>query len=247
MYEQGLVVKVGGSIAERSALLTELVAYPGPLVVVHGGGPAIGAHLERLGMPTRFIAGERVTPAEQVAEVEMVLTRLGKVMAHELSRAGRLAIGVSGRDAGFLRARPKAELGRVGELVAVATAFLRGLLEKGLTPVVSPIAVDEEGALNVNADFVAAEIAGALGWPVAFFTDVPGVLLTPGDASSLVREVSIKEVTALVESGVVSGGMVAKVRAAVRAVAAGAPWSAIAGADTPLSGVLRGEFGTRVV
>ena len=248
MAAEALVVKLGGSLGGAEPALAEVAGYAGAVVLVHGGGPQIGAHLERLGFSTRFEAGERVTPPEQLEAVEMVLTRLGKRLAHALSERGRPAVAVSGRDAGFLRARAEARLGRVGRIERVDVSLLFALLEQGYTPVVSPIAVDHEGALNVNADLAAAAVAGALGWPVVFFTDVPGVLADPGDEGSRYPVLTRAEAEALMARGTIAGGMVPKVAAAFLALEAGAPWAAIArGEPGVLAGVAAGQAGTRLV
>ncbi len=248
MAAEALVVKLGGSLGGAEPALAEVAGYAGAVVLVHGGGPQIGAHLERLGFSTRFEAGERVTPPEQLEAVEMVLTRLGKRLAHTLSERGRPAVAVSGRDAGFLRARAEARLGRVGRIERVDASLLFALLEQGYTPVVSPIAVDHEGALNVNADLAAAAVAGALGWPVVFFTDVPGVLADPGDEGSRYPVLTRAEAEALMARETIAGGMVPKVAAAFLALEAGAPWAAIArGEPGVLAGVAAGQAGTRLV
>ena len=248
MARASLVVKLGGSLGGAEGLLGELAGFGGGLVLVHGGGPQIGEHLDRLGLDTRFEAGQRVTPPEHLDAVEMVLTRLGKLLAGGLSRRGRPSVGVSGRDAGFMRGREEPRLGRVGRVEAVDAGFLLGLLGLGYTPVVTPIAVDDEGALNVNADLAAAAVAGALSWPVVFVTDVPGVLADPGDPGSLVGELSRQEAEALLAAGVIAGGMVPKVGAAFLALERGAPWAAVArGEPGFLDRVLAGRAGTRFV
>ena len=242
-----MLVKLGGSLKGAEVLLDELAAYPGPLAVVHGGGPQIGAQLEALGFTTRFEGGERVTPPEQLLAVEQVLTQLGKALAHGLTQRGRPAVGVSGRDAGFLRARAEARLGRVGRVYRVETGLLWRLLAAGYTPVVTPIAVDDAGALNVNADLAAAAVAGALAWPVIFFTDVPGVLADPEDPESRYPELDRARVAGLLQAGTIRGGMIPKVNAALAALAAGAPWAAIApGEPGSLAAVLAKRAGTRL-
>jgi len=241
-----LLVKVGGSLREAEALLDELAAYPGPLVLVHGGGPEIGAWLARLGMESRFVGGLRVTPPEQVEVVEMALYLTGKRLASGLSRRGRKALALSGRDALCLRGRPLPGLGRVGEVVGVEAGLLRDLLEKGYTPVLAPIALDEEGPLNVNADTAAGAVAGALGWPAVFLTDVEGVYRDPADPRTRIPRLTAEGVAALKGAGVIQGGMIPKVEAALAALRAGAPWAAIAkGGPRVLEGVLRGEEGSR--
>ena len=246
MAEERLLVKLGGSLGGAAGVLDELAAHPGELVLVHGGGPQIGAFLARLGFSTRFEAGERVTPPEQLEAVEMVLTRLGKELAHRLSLLGRPAVAVSGRDAGFLRGQAEVRLGRVGRIEEVDAGFLEALLAAGYTPVVSPIAVDREGALNVNADLAAAAVAGALAVPAVFLTDVPGVLADPKDPGTRIPRLGRFEAEALIAAGTVAGGMVPKVAAALLALDRGAPWAAIAtGSPGVLAEVLAGRAGTR--
>lgn len=243
---EALLVKVGGSLKGAETLLDELAGYPGPLVLVHGGGPEIGALLERLGFQSRFVGGLRVTPKEQLEAVEMALYLTGKRLAEGLSRKGRKAIALSGRDALCLWGRALPELGRVGEVVRVETGLLLDLLEGGYTPLLAPIALDEEGPLNVNADTAAGAVAGALGWPAVFLTDVEGVYRDPQDPATRLSHLSPEAVAALKAQGVIQGGMIPKVEAALKALQAGAPWAAIAkGERGVLARVLSGEAGTR--
>lgn len=243
-----LLVKIGGSLKGADGLLDELAAYPGPLVLVHGGGPNIGEWLGRVGLETRFHQGLRVTPPEQMAVVEMVLTTLGKQLAYGLSRRGRPSVALSGRDAGLLEAIPLSpEFGRVGEVTKVEADVLKGLLETGLTPLIAPIGMDAEGPLNVNADTAAGAVAGALGLPAVFLTDVVGVLRDPKDPSTRFPDLAENEVEKLIEEGIISGGMIPKVEAALNALAKGALWAAIAnGGRDILNGVLSGGAGTRL-
>jgi acetylglutamate kinase len=243
-----LLVKIGGSLKGASELLDEIAAYAGPLVLVHGGGPNIGEWLNRMGFETHFHKGLRVTPPDQMEVVEMVLTTLGKGLAHGLTQRGRPAVALSGRDAGLLRANLlEPELGRVGEVSRVNTKVLEQLLSIGLTPLIAPVGLDGQGPLNINADTVAGAVAGAMGLPAVFLTDVVGVLRDPKDPSSRFGELSRAEVQTLIAQGVISGGMIPKVEAALGALDKGAPWAAIArGARGVLEAVLSGEAGTRV-
>jgi acetylglutamate kinase len=242
------LVKIGGSLKGAAELLDELAAYPGPLVLVHGGGPSIGEWLGRMGFESRFHRGLRVTPPEQMEVVEMVLSTLGKQLAHGLSARGRQAIALTGRDAGLLEARPlESGLGRVGEVSAVKSGVLEGLIEAGITPLVAPIGLDGQGALNINADTAAGAIAGALCLPAVFLTDVVGVLRDPKDPATRYARLTRAEVQALIAQGVISGGMIPKVEAALNALDKGAPWAAIArGERGVLPGVLKGQAGTRI-
>ncbi len=244
-----LVVKIGGSLDGADGLVHELARHDGELVLVHGGGPRIGEALASHGFDTRFVNGLRVTPPEQFDIVERVLTQAGKQLADQLSRLGRLAVALSGRDARLLSAEPiSEELGRVGRVTSVSTSLLLTLLNRHLTPVVSPIAVGKDGAYNVNADEVAAAVAGCLAEPLVYFTDVPGVLRDPDDPESRMPVLGRDEAEELIESGVIGGGMIPKTTAALQALELGAPWVLIApGGPGTLTGVLSGKLGTRIV
>lgn len=155
-------------------------------------------------------------------------------------------MALSGRDALCLKGRALPGLGRVGEVVEVEVGLLQDLLAKGYTPLLAPIALDEEGPLNVNADTAAGAVAGALGWPAVFLTDVEGVYRDPKDPRTRFPRLTPKEVEALKGEGVIQGGMIPKVEATLSALRAGAPWAAIAkGERGVLEAVLRGEAGTR--
>jgi len=247
--EQALLVKIGGSLKEADDLVEEISAYPGPLVLVHGGGPRIAEWLNRLGFETHFHQGLRITPPEQMEVVEMVLTTLGKHLADGLSKRGRPSVALTGRDAGLLEARLlDPMLGRVGEVTRVNTRVLQGLLQAGLTPLIAPIGLDAQDSLNINADIAAGAIAGALGLPAIFLTDVVGVLRDPKDPTSRLVQLNQSQVQALLQEGIISGGMIPKVEAALNAVQKGAPWATIArGGRDILRGVLEGRAGTRIL
>ncbi len=216
------------------------------IVVVHGGGPVIAQALAAAGLPSRFVRGLRVTDERAIATVEAALTLLGKRLAQEIGDA----IGVTGRDAGLLRAAvADPQLGRVGRMTHVAADRLGALLAAGLTPVVACLALDDEGApLNVNADEVAGAVAGALRAPVAFLTDVPGVLDDPDDPASLLPRLGAAEARARIADGRIAGGMIPKVEAALDALAQGAPSAAILDGRTPdaIASALGEAGGTRL-
>ncbi|WP_243123186.1 acetylglutamate kinase [Thermaerobacter sp. FW80] len=212
------------------AMLRALGVRP---VVVHGGGKAITAWLDRLGLPARFVDGLRVTDAATLAVVEMVLAgQVNKALVTGLNQAaGRpIAVGLAGCDAGLLVARPKRpggrDLGYVGEIVRVNTAFLLQLLEAGFVPVISPVAIAGGGTrYNVNADDAAAAVAGALrAEKLVFLTDVPGVMAdVDGDGEpEVVSRLDADTARAFMARGEIRGGMVPKVEAGLRALAAGA-------------------------
>jgi len=213
-------------------------------VVVHGGGPVIERDLARLGIESRFLRGLRVTSPEAMEVIEASITKLSKELAQEVGSA----IGLTGRDAGLLIAEPLGdEYGLVGRVSEVNTGLLRALLRAGLAPVVGCIAVSATGEpLNVNADWAAGAVAGALAAPVVFLTDVPGVMRDPARPESLAARLSTAEARRWIEEGVISGGMIPKVEAALWALERGAPSATIASGMTPgvLGRAARGEAGT---
>jgi acetylglutamate kinase len=222
------VVKIGGSALGDAAWLkafADAASTSGvPLVVVHGGGPDITVLSERLGVEVQWHEGRRVTPPETLDVAAMVLTgRINKRIVATLLSAGVDAVGLSGIDGGLIRAQlaDGGALGRVGRTTSVRAALLRSLLLAGHTVVVSPISLGNDGeALNVNADDAAAAIAAALNaTELIFLTDVPGVR----DAAGLRRWLDAGEAAALVDSGVVFGGMGVKLGAGVRALDSGVP------------------------
>ena len=216
------------------------------MVVVHGGGPVIERDLARLGISSAFLRGLRVTTPEALETIEKALTMLGKELSQEIGGA----IGVTGRDSRLLiGTQLEAELGRVGRVETVNTTLLETLLNADITPVVGCIAVDGAGeALNVNADWAAGAVAGALDAPVIFLTDVNGVRRNPNDSGSLASSLNATEVRAWIAHGTISGGMIPKVEAALHALERGAPSATIASGMEPgiLERALRGEAGTTV-
>lgn len=246
------VVKYGGNAmgdpATRrafAAALAALAAEKGPGVVVHGGGPYIQEGLDEARIESRFEGGRRVTGDDAIGIVENVLSVLGKHLAGEIGDA----VALTGRDARVLEAEvADAALGRVGRITAVRTELLLGLTALGMVPVLACLAVDVAGApLNVNADDVAGAVAGALAAPVAFLTNVPGVLDDPNDPTTLVRELREDDVRARIGDGRIAGGMIPKVEAALNALAWGAPEALIADgrAADRLADALSGRQGTR--
>ncbi len=220
-----LVIKLGGSTLEhqRSVLqdivwLRSLGANP---VLVHGGGPYINEWLTKLNIPTRFENGLRVTDATTLEIVRMVL--LGQVnqsLVLMASQLGGRAIGLSGTDGNMVRARIADErLGFVGEVEAVDPSPVQALIEQGFIPVVAPLGQGEYGqCLNINADLVAAHLAGALNAEkLIFLSNVVGICRADG---SLISELSEEEARRLIDEGVISGGMIPKVSACLDALVA---------------------------
>ncbi|HMQ31851.1 MAG TPA: acetylglutamate kinase [Chloroflexaceae bacterium] len=245
--ERATVVKVGGNELDDPAFLAGLsaavAAFPGPLVLVHGGGKEISAALDREGLPVQFVDGLRVTSPEAMAVMQRVVCgTINKRVVAGLVAAGARALGLSGIDLALLRCAPHrpggADLGRVGVVTHVDAGAIRAMLGQGWLPVFAPVALGADDGLsyNVNADMVAQAIAAALGGAeLLFVSNVPGVLLDGQVAPRL----GAAAVEAAIASGAIAGGMVPKVRAALEALAAGAASARI----TNLAGFAAG--GTR--
>lgn len=236
------VIKYGGhamgdaelarDFAEDVVLLKAVGINP---VVVHGGGPQIGAMLKRLGVESRFIGGLRVTDAATAEVAEMVLAgKINKEIVAWIDAAGGRAIGISGKDARLVTAEKvtrtepdrnsgierHVDLGFVGDPVAVDPSILTMLASQNVIPVVAPVALGADGhTYNINADTMAGAIAGALGAARFFLlTDVAGVLDKAGELQSDLHPARIAELKA---DGTISGGMIPKVETCVAAVEAG--------------------------
>jgi len=225
-----VVLKLGGSAMEDPELAERFAQDVGLLrtvgirpVVIHGGGPQVSALSERLGLPTEFREGFRVTDAETLRVAKMVL--VGEINTHvvsALNRAGTPAVGLSGDDGNLLLAtkfEPGGDdLGFVGEVAHVNTGLLDHLMEVAV-PVIATIATDGRGqSYNVNADPAAAAVAVALrAAKLVMLTDVPGLLVD----GELVAEISVSEAERLLEAGTAEGGMAPKLRAAADAVRGG--------------------------
>ncbi len=245
------VLKVGGAELADGPVLAQLVEALVPLarerhlVVVHGGGAEIADLQKRLGLQPAFVEGLRVTDADSLQVAQMVLSGLvNKRLTGRLVAKGVRALGLSGVDGGIMRARrlvhPKGDLGFVGEITDVDAGCLNDLLGLGFTPVLSPISLGENGLVyNVNADHAALAVAGALGAvELIFLTDVPGV--RHGDR--LLPRLTVHAAEEHIAAGVITGGMIPKVRSALEAVAQGVSTARI----TDLAGLTVGS-GTIVV
>jgi len=254
-----LVVKIGGStLGSHDTTLEDLVALQGrgwrPLVV-HGGGALVSEWLKLHDTPTRFVRGLRVTDAASLRVVVAVLAGLiNKELVAALNALGGRAIGLSGADGALIRVSPlDPELGYVGQIERVDGDMLRRLLDEPYLPVVAPLGLlwqdggPRNQIMNINADTVAGEAALALGarWLV-FLTDVPGIV--GRDGHSLAR-LAPGEAAALVEEGIVSGGMIPKVEACLRAAAGGTRTAIIDGRQPHalLAALDRGELAGTVV
>lgn len=227
-----VLVKYGGAAMENEQtkhLVCEEVAALASLgikmVVVHGGGKEISRMMERVGLIPHFIDGLRVTDPEAMKITEMVLSgTINSDLVSRITRAGAHAVGLSGRDARLLEAKRTRgkngeDLGQTGEVVATNTAPIVATLSADLVPVVSPVGETSAGEpLNLNADYAAAAIAGALrAESCVFLTDVPGVK----KGGEVQQSLSHTEIEALIADGTISGGMIPKVQCALRALEAG--------------------------
>ncbi len=235
------VVKYGGhamgdgalaaGFAQDVVLLKAVGINP---VVVHGGGPQIGAMLKRLGVKSEFVDGLRITDAETAQVAEMVLAgSINKEIVALIQAAGGRAVGISGKDAGLVTARKlerrtptdsaiehEVDLGFVGEPAHVDRSLLDTLARADLIPVLAPIGAGEDGhTYNINADTMAGAVAVALGAArFLLLTDVPGVLNRDGN---LLTELDPADIATLIADGTISGGMIPKVETCVVAVTQG--------------------------
>jgi len=219
------VVKVGGNELDRRewvAACANALVGAAPVVVVHGGGQAVSALSRRLSLPVEKRDGLRVTTPEIAEVVEMVLGGpVNRLLVSALRAAGLDAIGLSGVDGGLLEASAMGGgLGHVGEIVKVRASLLESLLLAGLTPVVAPVAPAAADGVpfNVNADHAAAAVASALhADELLFVSDIPGVEIDGVAQPTL----AAAEVESMIESGIATDGMAAKLRAAAQALGAG--------------------------
>jgi acetylglutamate kinase len=232
-----VVIKYGGAAMEQADLkegfaldviLLRLVGI-NP-VIVHGGGPQIGAMMKRLGKEARFVGGMRVTDAETVEIVEMVLVgKINKEIVGLINHHGGRAVGLSGKDADLLRARRRphrlpsgeeVDIGLVGEVEKVNPEPIRLLEEHGFVPVIAPVGVGHGGeTYNINADLVAGDVAAALGAEkLIHLTDVQGILDGRG---RLISTLAGKDAERLMQEGVIDGGMLPKVESSLRALKGG--------------------------
>ena len=227
-----IVVKYGGNAMIDDALKAQvmedvvLLSLIGvKVVLVHGGGPEINGLMEKLGKKPEFVDGLRVTDAETMDIVQMVLAgKVNKTLVNMLENKGGRAVGLSGMDGRLIEAAQKdPRLGYVGEVVKIHPAPITDLLEKGYIPVVSTIGCDRAGnAYNVNGDTAAAYIAGSLGAErMLLMTDIAGILRDKDDPASLISEITVDEAATPREQGVISGGMIPKVDCCVKAIKAG--------------------------
>lgn len=231
-----IVIKYGGnamineelkhSVMEDITLLKYIGAQP---IVVHGGGPDISAALKTYNVESRFINGLRYTDADTMSVAQMVLVgKTNKAIVSTLNAKGGKAIGLCGIDGGIIQCRKKTtvvdgveqELGFVGDIVSVDTHVLNLISDDRYIPVIAPIGTDESGqSYNINADTAASAVAAALGAEkLMFLTDIEGV---KDSNDNIIYEISRKTALAMIDSGIISGGMIPKVQGCLDAIEAG--------------------------
>jgi len=220
--------KLKDSFAQDIALLSFIGIHP---VIVHGGGPKISSTMEKMGKKPKFIHGQRVTDEETMDIVEMVLGGLvNKEIVSLINKHGGKAIGLSGKDGGLITAKKKfikragveeiIDLGLVGEVTDINSQVLKSLEKENFIPVISPIGMGEHGeTFNINADYVASAIAEKLkAEKLLLLTDVPGIKDKKGNTISTLSQ---KQINKLVTDGTISGGMLPKTQACLKALEAG--------------------------
>ncbi|PXF54992.1 MAG: acetylglutamate kinase [Deltaproteobacteria bacterium] len=240
--DKTIVIKYGGhamaeqSLKEKFALDIILMKYVGiNTVIVHGGGPQISQIMERMGIRPMFVEGQRVTDDETMSVVEMVLVgTVNKEIVGLINRHGGRAVGLSGRDGDLIQADPMKiykytgderppeiiDIGKVGKVSVVNEGVLKALEGSGFIPVIAPVGVGPEGqAYNINADLVAGAVAGELkAEKLILLTDVSGVM---NSKDELIPSMTADSVRKALEDGTVTGGMIPKLKACLRAVSNG--------------------------
>ena len=231
-YDKTIVIKYGGSAMSDDELRASfavdvvLLKYIGLRpVIVHGGGPQIGATLERMGMQSTFIKGRRVTDDETMEVVEMVLGgKVNREIVTLIQQSGGRAVGLTGNDGDMIRAtrwlEEDRDLGRVGKVVEVHPAPIAAVADAGFVPVIAPLGIDDEGVThNVNADEAAGAIAGALAAEkLILLTDVEGVHDGQG---RLIPQLSLEEARKQIAEGTIRDGMIPKVECCLEALQQG--------------------------
>ena len=237
-----IVIKYGGhamaeqSLKEKFVLDIILIKYVGiNPVIVHGGGPQISQIMERMGIRSTFVEGQRVTDDETMSVVEMVLVgTVNKEIVGLINRHEGRAVGLSGRDGDLIQADPMKiykytgderppeiiDIGRVGKVSSINAGVLKALEDSGFIPVIAPVGVGPEGqAYNINADLVAGAIAGELkAEKLILLTDVPGVMSSKNE---LIPSMTADEVRKAMEDGTATGGMIPKLKSCLKALGSG--------------------------
>ena len=272
-YGKTIVIKYGGNAMVNDELKGKvmqdiaLMKYVGiKVVIVHGGGPEITQFLKKVGKESSFVSGLRVTDEETVEIAEMVLDgKVNSEIVTLLNRRGLRAVGLSGKDAGLIQAqkklatvyedgqKSKVDIGYVGKTKKVDIKILEDLISRDYVPVIAPIGVGEDGeSYNINADYVAADIAGALhAEKLLLLTDTDGVYKNFEDKKSFISTLKADDAREFIKEGIISGGMIPKVEACLRAISNGANKAHIIDGRLPHSIILElftaAGIGTQVV
>lgn len=239
-----MVIKLGGSIMESEELLDSmlkdlvLLNYVGiKTVVVHGGGRDITEEMRKLGKEPKFIHGLRVTDEETMEILhEQLAGKINKQIVLGIAKHGGRAVGISGMDGNFIRAKKmvykhttrtgrevEVDLGLVGEVEMINPSIIEYLVNSNYVPVIAPVGVDAKGrSLNLNADIVAAELAVAMhANKLILLTDVAGVLKDPKDEKTLIPRLTVDEAEKLIQNGTIKKGMIPKIEACIKAIRMG--------------------------
>jgi acetylglutamate kinase len=243
-HDSIMVIKVGGHAMVNPEVMSDIIQdvvllrfvgiHP---IIVHGGGPEISEKMKRMGKESQFVGGLRVTDDETLEIARMVLVgNINTEIVALIGKHGGKGVGLSGKDGKTIIAKKKpsqkimiedveheVDLGWVGDTEIINTELINILIKEDYIPVISPIAMDINGkALNINADTVAGDIAAALkAKKLILMTDVPGLLKDINDRSSRISRVAIEDIENLVDSGLISGGMIPKMRSAATSVTSG--------------------------
>jgi len=228
-----IVIKYGGSVMEKDnlkdaffrdvALLACVGVRP---IIIHGGGPEINHWLKKLNISPKFENGIRITDAKTMEVVEMVLMgRVNKQIVSGINKTGSLSVGISGLDGNLIQTRQLGDgsHGLVGDITKINSEILNPIIEQGYIPVISSIGSTVEGIKhNINADFVAGEVAAAINAEkLILLTDTPGILMDLEKPESLLKEIKLKDVRKLIDQKIVSQGMKPKTECCIRALAQG--------------------------
>ena len=228
-----IVIKYGGSVMEKDilkkavfrdiALLASVGVRP---IIVHGGGPEINNWLIKLKIKPKFESGLRVTDEKTMEIVEMVLMgRVNKQIVRGINETGATSIGLSGLDGNLIQARKlkSSTHGFVGDISKINSSILDPLIDKGYIPVISSIGSSNNGiSLNINADYVAGEIAAAINAEkLILLTDTPGILKDLNNPKSLIRNLNLKQARKYIDENIISDGMRPKTECCIRAIAQG--------------------------
>ncbi len=229
-----IVVKYGGSAMAdpelqrnviKDVTLLKLVGFKP--IIVHGGGKEISAWLKKTGKESEFVNGLRVTDAETMEVAEMVLNKVNKRLVSMVEELGVHAAGVSGKDGGLLKVEKRfsdgKDIGFVGQITDVDPKILFDLIDKDFLPIVCPIGMDDKyESYNINADDAACAVAKAVGAEkLAFLTDIEGLYRDINDKSSFISTIKISEAKALIDEGIIGGGMLPKLGNCIDAIRSG--------------------------